>query len=67
MHFVNAGLESPTQLQLVRPRGHEMCAAEGREEVVQRILVRQVDDAEPHAELGLVAAEQVVGAETEVE
>jgi hypothetical protein len=37
-------------------------AREGREEVVQRLLVRQIDDAEAHADLRLLAMEQIVGA-----
>ena len=54
-------------LHLIRARRDEVGAAERRQEVVERFLVREVDDAEPHAHLGLVAVEQVVDAEAEIE
>src|SRR5437867_4283964 len=44
-----------------------MRAAEGRQEVVQGLLVRDVEDAEPYAQLCPVGMKQVVGAESEVE
>ena len=39
-------LEAHPQLHLIRARRHEVRAAERREEVVERLLVRQVDHAE---------------------
>ena len=45
--------ERHSHLHLIGARRHEMGAAERRQEVVQRLLVRQVDHAESNAELGL--------------
>src|SRR5262245_12808077 len=39
--------------------GDEVCSCEGRQEVVERLLVRQIDDAEAEADLGLVRCEQL--------
>ena len=48
-------------------RGDEVRAAEGREEVIQRFLVGQVDDGEAQAPLVAVAVEEIVVADGEIE
>ena len=53
-------LEVEAQLRCVRPRGNKVRAAERRQEVVERGLVRQVDGGEAQAPLVMVAMEQVV-------
>jgi hypothetical protein len=59
--------EGDAQMHLIRPRRDEMRAAERRQEVVERVLVGEIDDAEAQADLPLVAVEQVVDAEAQVD
>ena len=44
-------LEGPAYLGFERPRRDEMRAAKGGQEVVQRVLVGEIDDAETYLEL----------------
>ena len=44
-----------------------MRPAEGRQEIVERLLVRQVDDAEPDAKFRPVGVQQVVGTDPKIE
>ena len=53
-------LEVETHFCGVRPRCDEMRATERGQEVVQRGLVRQVDDCEPQAPLVTVTVEEIV-------
>ena len=50
----SARSERHTKLNLVRSRDDEVGPEKCRKEVVQRFLVRQVDDAHAHTELGLL-------------
>ena len=59
--------ERDADAHLIRARCHEMGAAEGRQEVVERFLIGHIDDAETQPDLGLVTVEQVVDAESQVE
>ena len=52
---------------MIRTRRHEVRAAERREEVIERFLVGQVDDAEPDAQLRAGRVEQIIHAEAEIE
>src|SRR5207249_7089413 len=59
--------ERYAKLNLVRSRRDEVGPAECRKEVVQRFLVRQVDDAHAHTELGLLSVQDVVDADAQIE
>ena len=59
--------ETDADLELHGPRRHEVRAAERRQEVVERVLVRQVDHGEPGADLRPARVEQVVHTDPEVE
>ena len=54
-------------MDLIRTGRHEVRDAERGQEVVERLLVGHVDDAEAQADLRLVAVKQVVDAEAEVD
>jgi hypothetical protein len=60
LFLADAGLEMETDLTRDRARGHVVGAAEGREIVVQRHLVRQIDDRHPRAPLEPVAVEHII-------
>jgi hypothetical protein len=60
-------LEVEAELDGFGARGDEVCAAEGGEEVIERVFVGQVDDGEAKAPLVAVAAEEVVVADRHVE
>ena len=53
-------LERDAELHLERSRRHEVRAAERGQEVVERLLIGQVDDADPQLGSDLLAAEEVV-------
>src|ERR1700694_2742602 len=44
-----------------------MCAAKGREEVIQSDLIENVNAGEPQGQLFVLSTKQVVGADTEIE
>src|SRR5215475_4098207 len=48
------------QLDLIRPRRHEVRSAERGQKVVERILVREIEHAEADAQLHLVGVQKVV-------
>ena len=50
---------------MVGARRDEVCPAEGGQEVVERVLVRHVDDAEANAKLRSPGVEQVVRSDSE--
>src|SRR5207249_5269315 len=59
--------ERYAKLNLVRSGRDEVGSAECRQEVVQRFLVRQVDNAHAHTELGLLSVQEVVDADSQIE
>ena len=60
-------LEVESDLSRKRTRRYVVRAAEGREEVVERVLVGQVDRCELEAHLVLIPAEDVVMSDGNVE
>src|SRR2546423_3633747 len=59
--------ERDADLTLEGARADEVRAAEGREEVVERLLVRQVDGREAERHLRVLCAQEVVGSGAQVE
>src|SRR5436305_4335430 len=59
--------ERDADLTLEGARADEVRAAEGGEEVVERLLVRQVDGREAKRHLRVLGAQEVVGSGAEVE
>src|SRR5438093_223721 len=53
----NTPLEAHSNTDLIGARRDEVRAGEGRKEVVQRLLVRQVDDVESEAHFAFVRTE----------
>ena len=63
---MRAKLEGHTKLDLICARRHKVSAAESREEVIQRFLVRDVERRKPQRHLGVLSAQQIVRADTEI-
>ena len=66
-HTKIVGLEVQRNLRRQRPRGYIVRSAEGREEVVQRVLVRDVDRGQVEVHLVVFLMEDVVLAKRCVE
>ena len=64
--FARRGLEMETQLSSERTRCDIVRAAEGGEEVVQRLLVRHIDGSEAQTLSVVITAKEVVVTHTDV-
>ena len=64
---VSKFLERNSRLYLKSARCHEVRAAEGRKEIVQRDFVRDVDSGESERHLRVFSTEKILGTHTEVE
>ena len=60
-------LERHARLNLENSWRDEVCAAKGREEVIQSDLIENVNAGESESQLLVLSAKQVVGADTEIE
>ncbi len=60
-------LERPADLRLIAARLDPMGAAEGREEIIERRLVREVQNREPNGGAEALGVKEIFGAESEVD
>ena len=60
-------LEVKSDLRRQRPRRHIMRPTEGRQKIVERIFIRDVDRGKPQAHFVLVAVEHIVMPKSDIE